>query len=378
MVRAVVFRATPLLFAMASLGPLAAQSGPQSVSRPRPLELGLRIGTFACGEHDAITDVPGVRVGHCTLKEGGGACTGVTVVIPHPGNPFREKVPAAIAVQNGFGKLAGSTQVEELGELETPIALTNTLAVGTVVDALVAWTLAQPGNQEVRSVNAVVGETNDGRLNDIRARFVRDVHVETAIAEARGGAIAGGCVGAGAGTSCLGWKGGIGTSSRRVGDHVIGVLVQTNFGGRLTVLGRELDDPRAAPGEERKEPPADERGSCMIVIATDAPIDARNLRRLAVRSFAGMARTGASFSNGSGDYAIAFCTADALRIRDDGRKTTGGEVLRNDAMSSLFLAVADAVEQAILDSLLRAETTRGNGVVIEAVPVDAVRRAAGR
>ncbi len=313
----------------------------QEVSRPRPLELGARIGEFACGPNDSITDVVGVRVGHCTIKEGADVRTGVTVVLPHGGNLFREKVPAAVFTQNGFGKLAGSTQVDELGELESPIALTNTLAVGRVVDALVAWTLVWPGNSEVRSVNVVVGETNDGRLNDIRARVVRDVHVETAIAEARDGVVAGGAVGAGTGTACLGWKGGIGTSSRKVGDHVVGVLVQSNFGGRLTVAGRPVFEPAAVPGvTERKELPADERGSCMIVIATDAPLDARNLRRLAARSMAGMARIGASFGNGSGDYAIAFSTAESLRIRDDGRALTGAEVLRNEAMSPFFAAVA--------------------------------------
>jgi D-aminopeptidase len=360
----------------------AAPLHAQDEQRPRPLELGLRIGALPCGALDAITDVPGVRVGHCTLNEGESVRTGVTVVLPHGGNPFREKVPAGLAVQNGFGKLAGSTQLEELGELETPIALTNTLAVGTALDALVAWTLALPGNETVRSVNAVVGETNDARLNAIRARVVREEHVLLAIADAQSGDAAprpvpGGAVGAGTGTACLGWKGGIGTSSRRVGAHIVGVLVQTNFGGRLLVRGRALDEATPARDGERQKTPA-EHGSCMIVIATDAPLCARNLRRLAQRAFAGMARCGASFSNGSGDYAIAFCTAESQRIRDDGQTTTQGPVLRNDAMSPYFTAVADAVEQAILDSLLRATTTQGNGQTLAAVPVELMRTAAGR
>ncbi len=326
-----------------------------SMTRARPSDLDIHVGTLVSGPLDAITDVRGVRVGHCTRVEGEDVRTGVTVILPHAGNPFRDKVPAAIAVQNGFGKLVGSTQVAELGELESPIALTNTLSVGTVMDALVGWTLTQPGNEDVRSVNVVVGETNDARLNDIRGRHVRGDDVLRAIATATDGPFDGGSVGAGTGTSCLGFKGGIGTSSRSVDGFTVGVLVQSNFGGRLRVLGHEL--PPVA------EPPAD-RGSCMIVIATDAPLDARNLQRLATRAFAGMARIGASFSNGSGDYAIAFSTA---RNRP---------LLANDAMSGLFVAVADATEQAILDSLLRATTVRGCGRESRAVPIDAVRRAA--
>ena len=308
-----------------------------SMTRARPSDLDIHVGTLVSGPLDAITDVRGVRVGHCTRVEGEDVRTGVTVILPHAGNPFRDKVPAAIAVQNGFGKLVGSTQVAELGELESPIALTNTLSVGTVMDALVGWTLTQPGNEDVRSVNVVVGETNDARLNDIRGRHVRGDDVLRAIATATDGPFDGGSVGAGTGTSCLGFKGGIGTSSRSVDGFTVGVLVQSNFGGRLRVLGHEL--PPVA------EPPAD-RGSCMIVIATDAPLDA--LMRI----------------KQVGDDAIAFSTA---RNRP---------LLANDAMSGLFVAVADATEQAILDSLLRATTVRGCGRESRAVPIDAVRRAA--
>ena len=360
-------------FLLATLLPVAVQ--PQDQPRPRARDLGITIGALPAGEHNAITDVDGVRVGHATLREGDTVRTGVTMVFAHGEDPFAAKVPAAVFVQNGYGKLMGSTQVEELGELESPIALTNTLSVGAVADALVAMILKQPGNESVRSVNVVVGETNDGRLNDIRGQHVRALQVQQAWASAAAGKVAEGCVGAGTGTVCFGWKGGIGTASRRSGRFTVGVLVQTNFGGDLTIAGQRIAIPHPTP--RRRED--DERGSCMIVIATDAPLDARNLRRLAARSMAGMARIGASFSNGSGDYAIAFSTAESLRIRDDGRALTGAEVLRNEAMSPFFAAVADATEQAILDSLLRAETTRGvGGVTLEAVPIDSVRRALGR
>ncbi|MBK8975480.1 MAG: P1 family peptidase [Planctomycetes bacterium] len=360
----------------------AAQDAP----RPRPTDCDIRIGSFAAGPLDAITDVPGVRVGHATLWRGDAIRSGVTVVLPHGEDPFRVKVPAAVVTRNGFGKLVGSTQIDELGELESPIALTSTLSVGRVADALVAWSLAQPGNEDVLSVNVVVGETNDGWLNDIRARPVGTDQLLDALAAASDGPVAGGAVGAGTGTRCLGFKGGIGTASRRVGDHTIGVLVQTNFGGELTIdgvpVGRLLRE-RRSPGRDRRDAPPAEHGSCVIVIATDAPLCARNLRRLAERSFAGMARTGASFSNGSGDYAIAFCNAGSQRVRADGAATTGGPVLRNDRMSPLFAAVADATEAAILDSLFRATTVTGrDGHVCEALPIDEVtellRAARGR
>jgi D-aminopeptidase len=295
----------------------------------------ITVGDIETGPLDAITDVPGVRVGHVTLVEGDAVRTGVTAIVPHGGNVFRKKVPAAIEVANGFGKLVGYTQVRELGELETAILLTNTLAVWDAASALVDHTLALSGNEDVRSVNPVVGETNDGWLNDIRSRPLRREHFVRALEQASGGPVQQGAVGAGTGTVALGWKGGIGTASRKVGPHVVGVLVQTNFGGTLTL-----------PGGETFAPSLAEDGSCMIVIATDAPLHARQLGRLARRSFAGMARAGASFSHGSGDYAIAFATADGS--------------LPDDALTPYFEAVADATQEAIYNSLLHAETMRGH------------------
>jgi D-aminopeptidase len=285
----------------------------------------------------------------------------VTVILPHDGNLFRAKVPAAIHVGNGFGKLVGTTQVQELGNIESPIALTNTLNVGKVMDALVAHMLALPGNEKVRSVNVVVGETNDGGLNDIRGRHVEARHVEQAIATAKTGPVEEGSVGAGYGTICFGWKGGIGTASRHTGDYTVGVLVQSNFGGTLTVAGTPVH------GQLRRARKDD--GSCMIVVATDAPLSARNLGRLAKRAMAGMARTGASFSSGSGDYVIAFSTARELRIRSGGDKT-GAPVLKNRRMSSLFRAVAEATEEAILNSLFRATTVSSKKRTVKAIPLD--------
>lgn len=361
------------LVGVAALITMSFAATAQDPPRPRAGAAGIAIGTLPRGPLDAITDVAGVQVGHCTVTDGKDVHTGVTVVLPHGGNLFAERVPCAIHVMNGFGKLAGSTQVDELGELETPIALSNTLAVGTVVDALVAWTLARPGNERVRSVNAVVGETNDGRLDDIRSQPVTRAHVEAALAAARPGAFACGAVGAGTGTVCLGYKGGIGTASRRVGDYTLGVLVQTNFGGTLTIAGVPMPDLPTTGDTAAPDSGKDERGSCMIVIATDAPVDARNLKRLAARAFAGMARTGASFSDGSGDYAIAFSTAPGLRIHKGGGPLCGGPVLTNAAMTPLFVAVAEATEAAIIDSLCAAVQTTGNGAVVPALPVDAVK-----
>ncbi len=321
-----------------------------SASRARANELGIHIGEHPAGQHDAITDVTGVRVGHATIHAGERFHTGVTVILPPGDNAFRHKRNAALAVQNGYGKLVGATQLTELGELESPIALTGTLNVHRVADGLLDWLLERPGNERVRSMNVVVGETNDGGLSDIRARPVGADHVRSAIASATAGAFAVGAVGAGAGTRCFGFKGGIGTASRLVDGVTVGVLVQTNFGGRL----------RAPRGAE----PAgvDHDGSCMIVIATDAPLDQRALERLARRSFAGMARSGASFSNGSGDYAIAFSTAD--------RDATSR---RGSKLSPLFVAVADATEQAIYDSLAAAETTTGQGRTAHAIPLQRLR-----
>ncbi|MAE75423.1 MAG: aminopeptidase [Planctomycetes bacterium] len=338
-------------------------------NRPRVRETGITIGRLPVGKLNAITDVAGVRVGHVTLIEGDAIRTGVTVILPHGGNPFRGKVPAAAVIGNGYGKLVGYTQIKELGELESPIALTNTLNVGKVADALVGWVLAQKGNERVRSVNVVVGETNDGVLNDIRGRHVEAEHVLKAIATARDGPVAEGTVGAGTGTRCFGYKGGIGTSSRLVAGYTVGALVQTNFGGTLRIAGREVP----ASALEKRDDRDPEEGSCMMVLATDAPLCARNLERLARRALAGMARTGASFSNGSGDYVIAFSTAESLRIRSPAKSPlTGGSVLRNDRTSALFVAAAEATEEAILNSMFRATAVESKSGKARALPVDRV------
>lgn len=386
--------------------PMSAAVVADAGERCRARDLGVAFGALPAGPLDAITDVPGVRVGHGTVREGT-ACSGVTVVLPHGGNPFLERVPAAVFVANGFGKPFGFVQVQELGELEAPIALTGTLNVPRVADGLLDWILALPGCADVRSVNPVVLETNDGRLNDLRSRPVHSGHVAAALAAAAtagagadGAMLPGvdvGAVGAGAGTVCFGYKGGIGTASRRVGEFTVGVLAQTNFGGALTIAGvpvgerlRALErgegtgaSQGGAAGEQgagavrdRREDARDGRGSCAIVVATDAPLDARNLERLAARAFAGMARTGASFSNGSGDYAIAFSTAPGLRRGPDDRRV-GGPVLGNAAMSPLFQATADATEEAIVDSICAAATTTANGITVPALPLDAVRAILG-
>ena len=338
--------------------------------RPRARDLGLAPGVFPPGPLDAITDVLGVAVGQVTLVEGERVRTGVTAVVPHAGNVFQEKVAGAVFVGNAFGKLAGSTQVDELGTIETPIVLTSTLSVGTAVEAVVEDTLARPGNEEVRSVNAVVGETNDGGLNDIRGRHVRREHVLAAIRGARTGPVEEGSVGAGTGTRAFGWKGGIGTASRLVpGGYALGVLVQSNFGGVLTIdgapVGRELGRYAFA------DAPA--AGSCMIVVATDAPIDARDLRRLAARAVFGLARTGSSYDHGSGDYAIAFSTSPEVRVRHGDTAARPRAILPSAAVSPLFQAALEATEEAVYNSLLRATTITGNGETAEAIPLDRVR-----
>ena len=346
--------------------------------RPRARDLGLAPGVFSTGPENAITDVDGVRVGHLTLLTGATVRTGVTAVVPHQGNLFQQKVAGAVFVGNAFGKLAGSTQVEELGTIETPIVLTNTLGVGAAVEGVVRWTLAQPGNAEVRSVNALVGETNDGGLNDIRGLHVRPEHVAQALANARGGAVEEGSVGAGTGTQAFGWKGGIGTSSRRLppayGGFTVGVVVQSNFGGVLTMggapVGKELGRYSYAP-VARGADPGD--GSCMIVVATDAPLDARDLKRLAARAIFGLARTGSSFSNGSGDFAIAFTTHASQRVIVGETAAAARTALPSDAVSPLFQAVLEATEEAVYNSLLRATTVTGNGTTAEALPVGRVR-----
>ncbi len=369
-----------VLLALAIPGALAAQQ------RMRARALGVAPGRLTPGVHNAITDVPGVRVGQVTRVVGDSIRTGVTAILPHGGDLFRSRVPAAIVVGNGFGKLLGVTQVRELGELETPILLTCTLCVWRAADAMVGWMLARPGMERVRSINPVVGETNDGSLNDIRDRPIRAEDVVKALESADTGAVAEGSVGAGTGTIAFGWKGGIGTSSRRTGppqdgadasrSYTVGVLVQSNFGGDFTVMGvpmwREL---------RRPPPPAGRRnsadGSIMIVIATDAPLSDRNLRRLAARALLGLGRTGSYASNGSGDYIIAFSTADAVR-RTAGEPVREVGDLDNDAISPLFEAVAESTEEAVYNSLFMATSVESRGGRADAVPLDQVRAALAR
>ncbi len=325
----------------------------QDAPRPRAREAGIVIGVLPTGPLNTITDVAGVRVGHTTLIRGENVRTGVTAILPHSGNLFREKVPGAVFIGNAFGKLAGSTQVNELGEIETPIVLTSTLNVPRVADAVLDYMLSLAGNENVRSINPLVGETNDGGLNDIRGRHAGRDEVFTAIRGARDGPVEEGAVGAGTGTVAFGFKGGIGTASRRAGRWIVGVLVQSNFGGHLRINGVPVGE-ELAP----RRPP-DAGGSILIVVATDAPVDHRNLQRMGARTMMGLARTGSSGSNGSGDYAIAFSTARAPE-----------RWLSNDEMSPLFLAAIESTEEAILNSLFKARTMTGNGRTVEALPVD--------
>ena len=350
----------------------------QSEARPRARDLGLAPGVFAPGPLNAITDVTGVRVGHATLVVGDNVRTGVTVVVPHAGNVFQDKVAGAVFVGNAFGKLAGSTQVDELGTIETPIALTNTLSVGAVMDGLVRWTLDQPGNLNVRSVNALVGETNDGGLNDIRGQHVRPQHVLDALAVASTGPVVEGSVGAGTGTQAFGWKGGIGTASRQLaaslGGYTLGVLVQSNYGGVLTMGGAPLGQLLGRYAyQPRPEKPEFGDGSCMIVVATDAPIDARDLKRVAARAIYGLARTGSSYSNGSGDFAIAFSTAPELRTRFGSATLQARTLLPTDGVSPLFEAALEATEEAVYNSLLKATSVTSRWGSAEALPVERVR-----
>jgi D-aminopeptidase len=377
------------LAVVATFGFLVVVDGQQ---RPRARDLGISPGVLAPGALNAITDVEGVRVGHTTVTEGDRVRTGVTAIVPHGGNVFQDKVAGAVFVGNAFGKLAGSTQVAELGTIETPIVLTNTLSVGVAMDAVVRYTLAQPGNEQVRSVNAVVGETNDGGLNDIRGLHVTRDHVLDAIRNARSGPVAEGAVGAGTGTICYGWKGGIGTSSRKAGaGYTVGVLAQTNFGGNLTIAGvpifKALQPPRrgaadadagASRGPGRSGGSggtggSGADGSCMIVVATDAPLDARELRRLAARAVFGLARTGSAYSNGSGDFAIAFSTAPDMRSRFNETTARTRQVLPVDATSPLFEAALEATEEAVYNSLFQATTVRSANGTAEAIPIDKVR-----
>jgi D-aminopeptidase len=356
---------------------------PQNQPRPRARDVGITVGILPTGTFNAITDVEGVLVGHTTLISGDNVRTGVTAILPHGGNLFQEKVPGAVFVGNGFGKLAGSTQVNELGEIETPILLTSTLSVPRVADFLMDYMLSLPGNEKVLSINPLVGETNDGTLNDIRGRHISRDDVFAAIKGAKSGAVSEGSVGAGTGTIAFGFKGGIGTASRKLpqklGGFTVGVLVQSNFGGVLTIngapVGRELGryylkDELAPPADPRTSPD----GSIIIVIATDAPVDARNLGRMGARAMMGLARTGAAGSSGSGDYAIAFSTAAAVRVRpaneSDRSVPRNLKTLANDAMTPLFLAVIEATEEAIYNSLFSATTITGRGRTIEALPLD--------
>nr|WP_044237186.1 P1 family peptidase [Flexithrix dorotheae] len=340
-------------------------------------DFGIKIGVLNTGKANAITDVPGVKVGHKTLIAGDSIRTGVTAIIPHSGNIFQEKLPAAIYIGNGFGKLAGYSQVEELGNIETPIVLTNTLSVPAASNALISYTLSLEDNERVSSVNSIVGETNDGGLNDIRGRHVKESDVLEAINNAKGGPVEEGAVGAGTGTVCFGYKGGIGTASRIIpkdfGGYTVGVIVQTNFGGVLEINGVpiavELEN---YPFKDKIENSAD--GSCMIVVMTDAPLSSRNLKRIAKRAMLGLAKTGGVASNGSGDYVIAVSTAENLRIpyASDSR-TNKMEVLRNDEMTPLFLATIEATEEAIINSLFAGKTMTGkNNHKVEGLPVDEV------
>lgn len=371
-------------------------------ARPRARDLGIKIGVLPVGANNAITDVAGVTVGHTTIIKGENVRTGVTAILPHSGNLFREKVPGAVFVGNGFGKLAGSTQVNELGEIETPILLTSTLSVPKTADFLMDYMLSLPGNEDVRSINPLVAETNDGGLNDIRGRHITRDDVFTALRGAAPGPVTEGSVGAGTGTVAFGWKGGIGTASRKLpaslGGYTLGVLVQSNFGGVLSIdgvpVGEELGQ-YYLKGALAMQKPAREQGlnrqvestaltnvrafasdagsadgSIIIVIATDAPVDHRQLKRLASRSMVGLGRTGSSMTNGSGDYAIAFSTANRINASQNVRDI---KVLGNDAMSPLFQAVIEATEEAIINSLLKATNVTGNGRTIEAIPIDKVK-----
>lgn len=365
--------ASSILFALLVLS-LAVFS---SENRPRLREFGLKTGILTPGQLNAITDVEGVKIGQVTLIKGKNVRTGVTAILAHGGNIFQDKVPAAVYVANGYGKMTGGAQIEELGNIETPIILTNTLSVPMAANALISFTLSLPGNERVASVNAVVGETNDGGLNDIRGRHIEEQHIIEAIKKAASGPVEEGCVGAGTGTVCYSFKGGIGTSSRTLpesrGGYTVGVLVQTNHGGILQINGYPVG---IKLGRYYMSNDVEEvsEGSCMMVVATDAPLDSRNLKRLAKRALLGIPRTGGFYSNGSGDFCIAFSTAPGLRTpyRTEA-ETQQIEILWNHQMSPLFLAAAEAAEEAILNSLFKAQTMEGNGRRIDALPLDKIR-----
>lgn len=365
------------LFVVFALLAACAGAFAQENGRGRIRDFGIKPGIFNPGTYNAITDVPGVKVGQVTLIEGDNVRTGVTAIVPHTGNIFRKKCPAAVYVGNGFGKLAGVTQVRELGNIETPIVLTNTLSVAQGIEGVLTYTLNQKGNENVRSVNAIVGETNDGGLNDIRGRHVTADHVVKAILSAKDGPVEEGCVGAGTGTICFGWKGGIGTSSRvlpaDLGGYTVGVLVQTNYGGILEIngapVGQRLGQYSFKNSVENPDYQLNPDGSCMMVIITDAPLDARNLERMAKRAMMGMAKSGGIASNGSGDYVIALSVYPENLI-DENTDKYYPTLLHNDAMSPLFEATIEATAEALWNSLFMATTMKGlNGRVVEALPI---------
>ena len=356
---------------------VAMTASAHDAQRPRAREAGIAIGILPTGPLNSITDVAGVRVGQVTIVEGANIRTGVTAILPHAGNLYQDKVPAGFAVGNAYGKFMGSTQIEELGEIETPILLTNTLNVPEAAAGIIAWTLKQPGNEEVRSVNAVVGETNDATLNDIRARRVRPADAVAAIEAARDGPVEEGAVGAGTGTIAFGWKGGIGTSSRKLpasmGGWTVGVLVQTNYGGVLQVAGVPVGQALGQYFLKDELSKASGDGSCIVVIATDAPLSDRNLRRFAHRGLLGIARTGSPMTNGSGEYAVAFSTSlDVRRTPERRAKPSTVVDFPNDQMSPLFEAAVEAAEEAAINSLFAATPMDGNGRHIDALPIDQV------
>lgn len=346
----------------------------QAQSQQRARDFGVHIGVLKTGKLNSITDVNGLTVGHSTIKKGDSINTGVTVILPHQGNIFQQKVPAAVYTGNGFGKLAGSTQINELGNIETPIALTNTLSVPAVMNGLISFTLAQTGNEKISSVNAIVGETNDGFLNDIRGRYVKEENVLEAIKNASSAQVIEGAVGAGTGTVCFGFKGGIGSASRKLpaslGGYTVGVLVQSNFGGVLTIDGIAVGE-YLQKFSFSNELLNNVDGSCMIVVATDAPLDHRNLMRMAKRAMLGLGRTGGIASNGSGDYVIAFSTFEQNRVLHQTNDEPKGILnLPNDAISPLFMAAIEATEEAIINSLFAATETVGfKGKKVAALPV---------
>ncbi len=350
----------------------------QSYSQSRIRDYGVSVGLFKTGKLNAITDVPGVKVGHKTIIEGEDIRTGVTAIIPHEGNLFKKKTPAAIFVGNGFGKLAGSTQVAELGNIETPVILTNTLSVPVALDALISYTLSQPDAQNIASVNGIVGETNDGGLNNIRARRITQEDVLEAISTADANNVQEGCVGAGTGTICFGYKGGIGTSSRvlppSLGGYTVGVLVQSNYGGAMEIAGLKAGE-LLGKFDFKKDIESYSDGSCMIVVITNAPITSRNLERVAKRAIMGLAKTGGIASNGSGDYVIALSVAPDNLI-DESTSFYLPQELHNSAVSALFMATIEATEEALLNSLFAAKTTKGyRGRVVEELPKDIIAKA---